>query len=68
MLPRMFLIAAVYPGARLYLMEPVSGTDDISVGAGARYIGSMHKGLTARWERQRLPKVIGSPTLNGVSG
>lgn len=25
MLPRWFLIAAVYPGARLHLMEPVSG-------------------------------------------
>lgn len=46
------------------LWSQYQATDDISVGAGARYIGSMHKGSDGAVERQRLPKVIGSPTLN----
>ncbi|MFO6485069.1 hypothetical protein ACLBR5_23040 [Escherichia coli] len=46
------------------LWSQYQATDDISVGAGARYIGSMHKGSDGGGECQRLPKVTGSPMPN----
>lgn len=46
------------------LWSQYQATDDVSVGAGARYVGSMHRGSTAPWVRHPTLKVTGSPTPN----
>ncbi|STL42623.1 catecholate siderophore TonB-dependent receptor [Escherichia coli] len=46
------------------LWSQYQATDDISVGAGARYIGSMHKGSDGAVGTPALLKVTGSPTPN----
>ncbi|MGQ7790464.1 TonB-dependent receptor domain-containing protein [Shigella flexneri] len=44
MLPRTVLHRCLYPEHAFTLWSQYQATDDISVGAGARYIGSIHKG------------------------
>ena len=63
--PGWFLIAAVYPGARLHLDGAGIRQPTISLLARAHAISAVCiKVQTARWERQRLPKVTGSPMPN----
>ena len=46
------------------LWSQYQATDDISVGAGARYIGSMHKGSDGAVGTPAFTEGIGSPTPN----